>query len=85
MNTKIMNDYIWKLFLVALVGIASPSAFSDTTYSDFKVTHGPILGRPGPTTMSIWVRTNFPGEVSVRYGTERFKQMMVSDLSLIHI
>jgi len=29
--------------------------------------------------MSVWVRTNIPGEVSVRYGTERFKQMMVSD------
>ena len=79
MNTKIMNGYIWKFFLMVLVCVGSPSAVSDTTYSDFKVTHGPILGRPGPTTMSIWVRTNLPGEVSVRYGTERFKQLMVSE------
>ena len=74
-----MNGYIWKLFLVALVCVGSPSAFSDTTYADFKVTHGPVLGRPGSTTMSIWVRTNIPGEISVRYGTERFKQLMVSE------
>lgn len=52
---------------------------SDGSYIDFKVTHGPILGRPGATTMSVWVRTNVPGEVSVRYGTEPLKQLMVSE------
>ena len=42
------------------------SVYSEDSYIDLKVTHGPILGRPSSTTMSIWVRTNVPGEVSVR-------------------
>lgn len=46
-------------------------AWSQTEYTDFKITHGPLLGRPGTTTMSVWVRTNFPGGVSVTYGTDR--------------
>ena len=66
-------------YLVVLFGVGPSISFSQSPYTDFKVTHGPVLGRPGPTTMSVWVRTNIPGEVSVRYGTERFKQMMVSD------
>ena len=66
-------------YLVVLLGIGPSISFSQSSYTDFKVTHGPVLGRPGPTTMSVWVRTNIPGEVSVRDGTERFKQMMVSD------
>ena len=68
--------------LVSLLLILSFSIsflLADTSIVDFKVTHGPMLGRPGPTTMSIWVRTNIPGEVSVRYGTEKFKQLMVSE------
>lgn len=34
-----------------------------------EITHGPILGRPGPTSMSVWARTNRAGEFRVRYGT----------------
>ena len=79
MNTQFLSSLVRKFFLVVLFGATASSAFTDTTYTDFKVTHGPVLGRPGPTTMSIWVRANIPGEVSVRYGTERFKQLMVSD------
>lgn len=43
-------------------------AHAQTGGKDFKVTHGPLLGRPGMDTMSIWMRTNKPGGVSVRYG-----------------
>lgn len=32
------------------------------------ITHGPVLGRPGPTTMAVWVRTDQPAEIRVRYG-----------------
>lgn len=66
-------------YLVVLFGVGPSISFSQSPYTNFKVTHGPVLGRPGPTTMSVWVRTNIPGEVSVRYGTERFKQRMVSE------
>lgn len=69
-----------KYLLLILIGIVSVLPVqSDNSFVDLKVTHGPMLGRPGPTTMSIWVRTNIPGEVSVRYGTEPLKQLMVSD------
>ncbi len=67
------------LSLVLFVLLFAIPARSDDSFIDLKVTHGPILGRPGSTTMSIWVRTNVPGEVSVRYGTERLKQLMVSE------
>ena len=43
-----------------------------------KVTHGPILGRPGTDTMSLWVRTARPGEVRVLYGTNKKKMDQVS-------
>jgi len=33
--------------------------------SENSITHGPILGRPGATTMSIWVRTHRPGIIQV--------------------
>ncbi|NNE92896.1 MAG: alkaline phosphatase [Verrucomicrobiales bacterium] len=36
-----------------------------------RVTHGPILGQPTSTSMSIWVRTNDPGEVKIFYGTKK--------------
>ena len=43
----------------------------DGEATDVRVTHGPLLGRPGPDTMSLWVRTEKPGEVKVFYGTEK--------------
>jgi len=67
------------LSLVLLSLLCALSGMSEDSFIDLKVTHGPILGRPGSTNMSIWVRTNVPGEVSVRYGTERLKQLMVSE------
>ena len=70
-------NYLLPVFFIILSIL---SVFSEDSYIDLKVTHGPILGRPSSTTMSIWVRTNVPGEVSVRYGTEKLKQLMVSEL-----
>jgi len=34
-----------------------------------RITHGPVLGRPGTDTMSVWVRTDRSGVVRIRYGT----------------
>lgn len=53
------------LFMTSLVW-AQPAITMET-----KVTHGPLLGRPGKDTMSIWMRTNGPTSVSVTYGTHR--------------
>lgn len=55
--------------LAVLVGLfVSPGLDGQISVQDLKVTHGPILGRPGSTSMGIWMRTNIPGEVFVRYG-----------------
>ncbi|MEE2946726.1 MAG: hypothetical protein VX392_00270, partial [Verrucomicrobiota bacterium] len=32
-----------------------------------RVTHGPMLGRPGHDAMSLWMRTRRPGQVVVFY------------------
>jgi phosphodiesterase/alkaline phosphatase D-like protein len=34
-----------------------------------RLTHGPILGQPGTTSMTVWVRTNMPTNTFLRYGT----------------
>ena len=44
-----------------------------------KITHGPVLGRPGSTTMSIWARTHIPSELQVRYGLDQQQLDSVSD------
>ncbi len=43
-----------------------------------RVTHGPILGRPGTDSMSIWARTNEPGDVTIFYGRAEETLDMVS-------
>jgi phosphodiesterase/alkaline phosphatase D-like protein len=50
-----------------------------TSFADIKITHGPVLGRPGSRSMGIWARTNVPGSFRVRYGLESDKLDMVSD------
>ena len=67
------------LSLLSLCFLITLPAIADKSRIDLKVTHGPILGRPGSTTMSIWVRTNVQGEIAVSYGTERLKQLMMSE------
>lgn len=48
----------------ALAASAAALAAQDTQW----LTHGPMLGRPGPHTMGVWVRTAKPGQFTVRYG-----------------
>ena len=43
----------------------------DGAPNPFRVTHGPILGRPASDSMSFWVRTQVPGEVVLLYGTDK--------------
>ena len=44
-----------------------------------EITHGPVLGRPGSDTMSVWARTRVPGEtLQVRYGLQPGKLLQLS-------
>ena len=45
----------------------------DTAPTPIRVTEGPILGRPAPDSMTLWVRTERKGEVEVFYGREAGK------------
>jgi alkaline phosphatase D len=45
----------------------------DVGPTPIRVTAGPILGRPAPDSMTIWVRTERQGEVVVFYGTDANK------------
>src|SRR5688572_29146154 len=42
------------------------------------ITHGPMLGRPGPTTMGVWARTSKAASFTVRYGLSPGELSMVS-------
>lgn len=60
------------LFLPCLLTAVLCCPFSATAANHkqepVEVTHGPILGKPTSSSMSIWVRTREPAEVSVAYG-----------------
>ena len=80
-----------KFLYLALATISlCPSASSyalDGTATDLRVTHGPLLGRPGPDTMSLWVRTERPGAVKVFYGVQKEvldKEVSIKTTSLEH-
>ena len=59
------------LFLAAFFVTISAAPAQDGPATPIRVTHGPILGRPGTDTMSIWVRTNDAGPVTIFYGTDK--------------
>ncbi len=54
-------------------------------FAETRLSHGPILGRPGPDSMSMWVRTHRPGKVHVRYGTDPNKLNHVSQPAITHV
>ena len=69
-----------KLLLAFLLS-AGLSLAQDTEPTPIRVTHGPILGRPASNSMSLWVRTNRPGEVQVFYGVEKKKLGQITTFS----
>ncbi|MEM6916872.1 MAG: fibronectin type III domain-containing protein, partial [Verrucomicrobiota bacterium] len=63
-----MNRLQTLVFLTVLT--ISPLLAQDGEPTAIRVTHGPILGRPTTTSMTLWVRTNDEGPVRIFYGTE---------------
>ncbi len=55
-----------------LIGALSPNIaaqnLQDSQPTHIRVTHGPMLGRPETDSMTIWLRTQRPGNVQVFYG-----------------
>lgn len=54
------------VLLVACLALVAAAA----QQASVTVTHGPILGRLGPTEIGVWVRTSRPGTFHVRYGVD---------------
>ena len=60
-------------FILVLVSV-------DIGYSyNNRITHGPILGRPGSRSIGIWARTLQPGSFAVLYGAEKGKLSSQTD------
>lgn len=55
--------------LQCLVSLIVPFALVLANQNDLRITHGPILGRPGPHQIGVWIRTNRPARFWVRLGT----------------
>lgn len=60
----------FQLLVLTTLLAASPLFSQDRAPTSIRVTHGPILGRPTTDSMTIWVRTNEAGPVSIFYGRE---------------
>jgi alkaline phosphatase D len=63
--------YLLFFFSILFFSPLMSSLAQDGEATDVRVTHGPLLGRPGPDTMSLWVRTEKAGKVTVFYGTKK--------------
>ena len=55
------------VFLFLITTILSEPALAQR--DPICLTHGPMLGRAGATSVAVWARTSDPGEFVVRYGT----------------
>ena len=56
-------------YLILIALFSSPFLVAqDGKPTPIRVTHGPMLGRPTTTSMTIWVRTNDAGPVNIFYG-----------------
>ncbi|GIX00375.1 MAG: hypothetical protein KatS3mg111_3707 [Pirellulaceae bacterium] len=80
MNNRVhLRPALGALFLFA---VATTSRASDPP----TMTHGPILGRPGPRSMAVWARTSAPTPFEVRYGRneQTMDQSVVSPPTQYH-
>ncbi|MEM7011700.1 MAG: alkaline phosphatase D family protein [Verrucomicrobiota bacterium] len=67
MKTHLLSISALAFFTLQLLVAVPP----DGDPNPVRVTHGPILGKPTATSMSLWVRTQVPGDITVFYGTSK--------------
>ena len=61
------------LSTLPILCLGAQALAQDAAPTPIRVTEGPILGRPAPDSMTLWVRTERQGEVEVFYGREAGK------------
>ncbi len=66
-----MNPPTRRILVIAAATIIAFAAISPAhaQRDPLRLTHGPMLGKPTATSMSVWGRTSEPGQFTVRYGT----------------
>ena len=67
--------------LILCLYLGEQSLAQDAAPTAIRVTEGPLLGRPAPDSMSLWVRTERQGEVTVFYGKEAGKLNLSTSLT----
>ena len=65
--------FLFPASLILCLYLGGQSLAQDAAPTAIRVTEGPLLGRPAPDSMSLWVRTERQGEVTVFYGKEAGK------------
>ena len=65
--------FLFPASLILCLYLGGQSLAQDAAPTAIRVTEGPLLGRPAPDSMSLWVRTERQGEVTIFYGKEAGK------------
>ena len=68
-----------------VIGLLLIQNFILPSYAGTKITHGPVLGRPGQSSMGVWARTNVPGYFRVNYGLAQDRLEWISDPVETHL
>ncbi|TWT56717.1 PhoD-like phosphatase [Thalassoglobus neptunius] len=69
-NSCISTKRSTALFAVVAIGMSLMSSVAIAERDPIRLTHGPMLGKPEATSMSVWGRTSDPGEFEVHFGVE---------------
>jgi alkaline phosphatase D len=70
MFSRIASQEVDRLKSSLLVVLVAVFMVQETRGADrVTMTHGPMLGRPGSSSMTVWARTSRPSIFEVRYGT----------------
>jgi phosphodiesterase/alkaline phosphatase D-like protein len=64
-----MKNLVYPQLLLILLFTVMTCGSVQAQRDPIRLTHGPMLGRAGSTSMAVWARTSDPGEFVVRYGT----------------
>jgi len=56
----------WLAIVLVTCGLSNASRGEDVV----TMTHGPMLGNPSATSMTVWARTSRPSKFEVRYGAD---------------
>lgn len=84
-SIRSIGPYLAGFGLVVVLSGMFISASSQIPEHEPTITHGPILGRPGADTMSVWARTSRPAAMRVRYAAQSERLTSESEIVTTHL